>query len=405
MRTPLLIAAACLLCLLSTAGSSLPYPLLPPLFADGSGDLARFMGLPPKLLFSLALAINPLGLLIGSALLGPLSDRFGRRPVLMATAIGAAVGHALTAVALLAESYPGFILARFLTGLLEGNVAVVRAMLADRLDGSLRARALSCLNCAFYTGWLAGPLLGAYTAQWGLSTPFWLAAFTLLLAALMIAVSLPAETMRRSAAGWLQAARESHAMNLLRIAAVRQVFIVHLIYTCGLAAFYQFAPLWLVEVAHYSSPQIANVTAILCCVLVLASLCAGGVKPAAALSRLRWYAAGSALAIACVALGNRELGLAAIILCGIPNASHNTVMQIWAAQRFAGYGQGAVMGLLMCTVCIANIVMALVGSVLSLVDTRLILVTGAALAAVAAWRLPALNQTAREEICLPATQM
>jgi len=102
MRTPLLIAAACLLCLLSTAGSSLPYPLLPPLFADGSGDLARFMGLPPKLLFSLALAINPLGLLIGSALLGPLSDRFGRRPVLMATAIGAAVGHALTAEALLA---------------------------------------------------------------------------------------------------------------------------------------------------------------------------------------------------------------------------------------------------------------------------------------------------------------
>jgi DHA1 family tetracycline resistance protein-like MFS transporter len=98
MKTPLLIAAACLLALLSTVGAALPYPILPPLFAaDAANDLNHFLGLPPKLLFGIALSINPLGLLIGSTLLGPLSDRFGRRPILLSSAIGAAVGHAITA--------------------------------------------------------------------------------------------------------------------------------------------------------------------------------------------------------------------------------------------------------------------------------------------------------------------
>src|SRR6478672_5689985 len=104
MHSRLLIIAACLLGLFSTIGASLPYPILPPLFASGAANgLNSFLGLPPKLLFGLALTINPLGLLIGNALLGPLSDRYGRRPVLLLTALGTAIGHAVTALSLVLE--------------------------------------------------------------------------------------------------------------------------------------------------------------------------------------------------------------------------------------------------------------------------------------------------------------
>ena len=388
MHTRLLIAAACLLGLFSTIGASLPYPILPPLFAAGAANgLNTFMGWPPKLLLGLTLTINPLGLLIGNALLGPLSDRYGRRPVILITALGAALGHALTAAGLLLESFPLFLLARFATGLLEGNGAVVRAMLADRLEGSVRVRALSWLNSAFYIGWLAGPLLAGATLVFGLTVPFWIAAVALVVVAAMAVVALPADAVSTATTSWWQVARRQHAFNLLRHTEVRMLFIVQLAYTCGVTAFYEFYPLWLVEVPGYGATGIAWMTALLCAVMTLTSAFAGRPSNLAPLRRAAWHAFGVAAVVATVALGNVAVGLAAIVLFGIPNAIYNAIIPGWSAERFGGLGQGAVMGLLSTTFCLANILMALAGAVLTLVDTRLILLLGAALAAWAGWRL------------------
>jgi DHA1 family tetracycline resistance protein-like MFS transporter len=388
MHTRLLIATACLLGLFSTIGASLPYPILPPLFASGAANgLNTFLGLPPKLLFGLALTINPLGLLIGNALMGPLSDRYGRRPVLLVTAVGAALGHAVTALALILESYPLFIVARFGTGLLEGNGAVARAMLADRLEGDLRVRAMSWLNSAFYVGWLAGPLLAGATVVFGLTVPFWIAAAALLLAAVLVTLALPREQPSEATTSWWHVARNQHALNLLRHTELRMLFIVQLAYTCGVTAFYEFYPLWLVEVARYEAPGIAWITAIMCAVMTLTSIVAGRPSTIAPLRRAAWNAFAVAIDVGLVSVGNMWLGLAAIVLFGVPNAIYNAVVPGWCAERFGSFGQGAVMGLLSTTFCLANIVMALAGSVLTLIDTRLILLLGALLAAWAGWRL------------------
>jgi DHA1 family tetracycline resistance protein-like MFS transporter len=388
MHISLLIAAACLLALLSTIGAALPYPILPPLFASGvANGLNQFMGLPPKLLFSLALLINPLGLLIGSAIVGPLSDRYGRRPTLMTTALGAALGHALTALALVLESYPLFMLARFGTGLLEGNGAVARALLADRLEGELRQRAMSWLNGAFFLGWLAGPLLAGATVGWGITVPFWIAAGALVLSALMVAVALPREAPSLATTSWWQVVRDKHVMNLLRHTELRMLFIVQLAYYCGVTAFYEFYPLWLVEVPGYGTEGIAWITALLCGLMTLTSLIAGRPSKIAPLRRAAWNAFALAAAVAGVALGNTGVGLMAIVLFGIPNAFYNAVVPAWCAERFGSHGQGAVMGLLSTTFCLANIIMALAGAVLTLFDTRLVLMLGACLATWAGWRL------------------
>jgi MFS family permease len=395
MKNKLLVLAACLVAFFSTVGAALPYPILPPLFAaDAANDFNHFLGLPPKLLFGLALTINPLGLLIGSALLGPLSDRYGRRPIILGTSVGAALGHAVTAVALLAQSYPLFIVARFVTGLMEGHGSVARALLAERLQGDLRVRALAWLNGAFYMGWLAGPLLAGVTLVWGQTAPFWVATAAMLGTAAIAMLAVPrqlaadAGTAADAAPSWWQVARHRHALTLLTQPELRTLFIVQLALTCGVTAFYEFYPLWLVEVTHFDAQGIAWATAGLCGTMTLASLLAGRPSRLEPLQRASLFALGVAACIATVGLGGPKLGLAAIVLFGIPNAYYNAVMPAWCAERFGHqHGQGAVMGLLSTIFCLANILMAAIGAGLTLVDTSYILLLGAATTAWAAWRI------------------
>lgn len=388
MQSTLLIFAACLVAFFSTVGAALPYPMLPPLFAaDAANNLNHFLGLPPKLLFGVALAINPLGLLIGSTLLGPLSDRYGRRPVLLITALGAAAGHAVTAISLLNQSYPLFVVARFATGLMEGNASVARALLADQLEGAARVRAFSVLNSALYMGWLAGPLLAGVTLHWGVTMPFWVAVAALLATAAITAAAVPRHDPSPLQTSWWQVVKQENALKLLKHPELRILLAVQLAFTCGVTAFYEFYPLWLVEVTHFDAQGIAWTTAGLCGVMTAASILAGRVVRSNPLQQASRFALLCAFCIAAVAVGNPLLGVLAIVVFGIPNAYYNAIMPVWCAERYGHLGQGAVMGLLSTIFCLANILMALLGSVLTLIDTRLILLVGAGLSTWAAWRI------------------
>jgi MFS transporter, DHA1 family, tetracycline resistance protein len=384
MNERLLIGTLCGLGLLSTVGASLPYPMLAPLFADGNvNGLNSFLGLPPKLLLGIALMINPVGLLIGSAILGPLSDGFGRRRALLLTTAGAALGHLLTAVAMVMESYPLFLAARFFTGLLEGNGAVMRALVIERIKGLLRNHALSWLNGSFNLGWLVGPMLAGFTMALGPAVPFYIAAGALLLGTLGVLVSIPATSAQYhlQRQRWWTVARERHALTLLRHPPLRTLFTVHLAYCCGVAALYEFFPLWLVDVGGYDARQIAIVNMGMCALMTMAALFAGHASRVEGRLRAGWYAAAAASAVLCVGFGNLWIGIAGILLFGAPHAFYNTALQTWAADEFAPHGQGSVMALLSTIFCLANILMALAGAVLTLVDTRLVLVVGGLLAA------------------------
>jgi predicted MFS family arabinose efflux permease len=264
----------------------------------------------------------------------------------------------------------------------------MRAMLAERLSGALRNHALSWLNGAFHLGWLFGPLLAGLTVGYAITLPFSIAAGALLLGAALAALALAREAA--SAAGsatrqrWWSVARERHAFTLLRNAPLRTLFSVHFAYACGVAAFYEFFPLWLVDVGAYEVRQIAFVNMGMCALMTFAALFAGRASTRDPRLRASRQAGLAALAILAVGFGNLAVGLAAIVLFGLPHAYYNATVQGWAADQFASHGQGAVMGLLSTTFCLANIVMALAGGVLALVDTRIVLVVGGSLAVGAA---------------------
>ncbi|HEX2010536.1 MAG TPA: MFS transporter, partial [Roseateles sp.] len=211
-----MLAALCAVALMSTAGVAMPYPILAPIFVNGPVDaFTHWFDLPPQLLMGLALAANPLGILLGSLVLGPLSDRYGRRRLLLISLTATLACQLLSAGALEARSYPLFVLARFVTGITEGNVAIARALLADQHPRLDRTPSFAWLNASLYGGWLVGPLLGGQALRLGEPMPFALAALALLPCIAVLALALPADGRRSAGAGLLQALREQQALGLL----------------------------------------------------------------------------------------------------------------------------------------------------------------------------------------------
>ncbi len=404
----LLVLAACLLGHLSTVGAALPYPILPPLFVGATpGPISAFLGLPVKLLFGIALAVNPLGLLIGASLLGPFSDRHGRRSTLLVTAFGAAFGHALSAWALVAGSYPLFVLARFATGLAEGNASVARAMLADQIDGPARNQAFAWFNSALYLGWLVGPLLAGITLGFGVVVPFAVAAVALVISGALTRLVLAADRPARPAAGggW-RVLFQQQALGLLADPQVRRVFVPQFLFTLGLTAFYEFYPVWLVEIPGMDTRGIAWVTAILCLVMSGASVLAGRLRPRVPMASSALAALVSAGCFLMVALSGARLGLVAIVFAGLPISLYNALVQAEVSRRFGDtHGQGAIMGLVSTVFCISNLLAALVGAVIAVLDTRAILALGAACSLLAAVQLGRLSRRDRLDQSTCVTSM
>ena len=374
-----ILAAVCLLGLMSTIGVAMPYPILAPIFVDGPVDaFTHFGGLQPSVLMGMALAANPLGILIGSLYAGPLSDRHGRRLVLAITLIATLAGHLLTASALVVRNYPLFVLARFATGLVESNVAVARAMLADMHEQLDRTRAFALLNACMYAGWLLGPLVGGLTLPLGEPVPFVLAAAMTLPCVAVLFLGLPAAPAA-PAGGVGAAPPQRNALALLRAdRTLGLIFGLQLAYTLALNTLYEFSPLWMLQNAHFDSRGIAFVTAGQCGVMTLTSVLAGrfGGSGAHPLRRASKYALIGAACLSLMAVLPGRLGIFVIMAMGFPTAMYNAVMPAWMSERFAEHGQGRVMGLLSTIFCVSNVIVALAGGWLALLSTRWIMALG-----------------------------
>lgn len=383
-----LLVAVCAVTLLCTIGMAMPYPILAPIFVDGPVDsFTHFGGMSPEWLLGVALAANPAGILVGSLVIGPMSDRLGRRRVLVGTLLAGAVFNLATAGALEARLYPLFVLARFATGLTEGNIAVARALLADHHGEDTRVRAFAWLNAFQYGGWLLGPLAGGLLLVFGDAVPFTSAAVAMLGCIGLVMIGVPAHRPETAPAA-ASAGHSSTLGPLVHDPALRRLFLLQMAYMCGVTALYDYAPLWCVTEAGFGPQGIAWITAVQCAAMIAGTWLAGRLPAldhplrTAALSAL---AGATGLGLLVVLPGTP--GLATIALLGVPLAVYNAFMPAWVSSRFAHHGQGRVMGLLTTIFCFANVAVALAGGALALWNVRAVMALGAVCAGGAAFAL------------------
>lgn len=198
-RSGLLVVLAILF--VDVAGEGLVYPITPSfLQALGGGtvqEAARLYGWSLALYAALTLFFAPVW--------GMLSDRYGRKPVLLLSMAGAAAGNLLTALAPGLELY---FLGRVVAGATSANLVVINAYLVDVSPPEQRARNFGLVGAVFGIGFVVGPALGGLVGDWGLRVPFWIvagfSAFTFTLALTLLPESLKAEKRKRTLR-WLEA--------------------------------------------------------------------------------------------------------------------------------------------------------------------------------------------------------
>ncbi len=174
-------------------GFSLILPLLP-FYAQSFNASESVVGL--------LLATNAITQMIGSPIIGRLSDRYGRKPLLLVCLAGTVVGFLLLGWA---NALWMLFLSRIVDGFLGGNISLAQAYISDVTDGKNRAKGLGLIGASFGLAFIFGPALGGTLSAGGrYELPAFLAAglsaFNLIAVLIWLPESLPPEQRRSVAA-------------------------------------------------------------------------------------------------------------------------------------------------------------------------------------------------------------
>jgi len=153
-----------LIVLVDVLGLTIILPLLP-FYAESFGATPAVVGM--------LVSTYAICQLIAGPPLGHLSDRVGRRPVLLVSQIGTCVGFLILAFA---QALWMVFLARIIDGLTAGNLTVAQAYISDVTEPENRAKSFGMIGIAFGLGFLVGPALSGYLAQFNNTYPILAAA-------------------------------------------------------------------------------------------------------------------------------------------------------------------------------------------------------------------------------------
>ena len=193
-RSPLLVIFITVF--IDLVGFGIVIPVLP-FYAEGT----KFGATPREV--GLLFASYSVMQLIFAPVLGRLSDKYGRRPVLLISLLGTSLGFLILGFA---STLWMLFLGRIIDGISGGNISTAQAYIADVTTKEDRAKGMGLIGAAFGLGFVFGPAIGGVLSRWGINVPFLFAGTLAFANAILLYFTLP-ETVtpdhpaRASAAG------------------------------------------------------------------------------------------------------------------------------------------------------------------------------------------------------------
>lgn len=252
---------------LDMIGIGLVIPVLAPLFLQGNIFDPGVSYETRNALLGIVLGLYPAAQFFGAPILGALSDRYGRKPILLISLAGTLMGYLLFALAITLNHLWLLILGRVIDGFTGGNISVANSAMADMTDEKNRAKNFGVLGMAFGFGFIIGPFLGGVLSNpeisrfFDYSTPFWVAGALSIINILFVISRLP-ETIKEKIhakisifTGFKNIKKAFGMQNL------RTIFLVVFLMSLGFSFFTQFFQVFLVERFHLDAAGIGYVFA------------------------------------------------------------------------------------------------------------------------------------------------
>jgi MFS transporter, DHA1 family, tetracycline resistance protein len=228
--------------------------------------------------FGALIAFYCLGQFFGSPILGALSDRKGRKKILLSTLWMAFLGYLIGGLSVVTHSLAGLFLSRILAGIAAGNYTIAQSMIVDFSEENEKTKNFALLGMAWGLGFILGPYLGgefsdaSWCSLFCWETPFWVAAIFCFLNILLVRFFLK-ETLRfrpEVKIQWL--AGLFHLKKAFSLAKLRTLFFVMFVFCLGWGFFTEFSPIFLIR---HLGAEIKDVSLFFACVGLWLALCQG----------------------------------------------------------------------------------------------------------------------------------
>ncbi len=187
--------------------------------------------------------------IFGSAFMGNLSDKFGRKPLLIFSLFGTLAGYLLLAFA---NSLALLFLSRIIDGLSGGNVTIVRAYISDILEPEERAKGFGIIGAAFGLGFIIGPAIAGMTLEFGYEVPALIASVltlvSLILAFLLLKDYAP-KSKKEYVSPWKVLPR------YLKVPSIRELLIFNMLVWTAFSVYQTTFPLFAERIIGLSEKQ------------------------------------------------------------------------------------------------------------------------------------------------------
>jgi DHA1 family tetracycline resistance protein-like MFS transporter len=199
------------------------------------------------------LCMYPLGQFLGSPVLGALSDRLGRRPILLGSLAATTVWYVVIALALQFENLPLLLVSCFGAGLSEANVVVAQSAIADSAPERDRTRFFGYVYLAISLGYTVGPFAAGKLADRELvswfdyATPYWGAVIVLALTFVAVFATFRETRTREPAANEGLLSAFGNLANVVLDKRLRAFYLVNFLLYLATYGFFRSYPMYMVD--------------------------------------------------------------------------------------------------------------------------------------------------------------